>query len=128
MSRRQRAFSATTQFLTVAIGDSDATTVTITGGALIPHDGARIDKVWATTGVAGVGTGTFTIQILDGAVALTAAGITINADGAAGTIHGSMLGNGVIAVNGGGPLGIATVKTGTVSTGAILQICILWQM
>lgn len=129
MARRRREFSATTQFLTVAVGASDTTTITITAGALIPHDGARIDKVWATTGTAGVGSGgTFTIQLLDGATALTAAGITVDADAAAGTVHGSMEGNGTQAATGGGPLGIATVKTGTVSTGAILQICILWQM
>lgn len=128
MARLQRDFMVMSQFLTVAIGASDATTVTITAGALAPFAGARIARVFATTGVAGTGTGTFTIQILDGSTTLTGAGITIDADAAAGTVHGNMVGNGTQVVTGGGPLGIATVKTGTVSGGAILQILILWIM
>lgn len=129
MARRQRQYMVTSQFITVTTtGESDTTLTILTAGGQIPFAGARIDTVWATQAVVGGTTGTFTIQIMDGAVALTPAGITIDADAAAGVIHGSMRGNGVAAVNGGGQVGVATVKTGTVSDGPVLQITILWQM
>ena len=128
MARLQRPYMAVTEFVTPELGASDATTVMNTVGCVVPEAGARIARVTATTHTVGATTGTFTIQILAGATALTAAGITIDADGAEGVVHGQMAGNGVAVPTHGTKLGIATVKTGTVSTGAILHITIVWTM
>ena len=54
--------------------------------------------------------------------------LSVVADAVAETIQGTSKGNGTAAAATGTHLAVVTVKTGTVTTGAILLLCIIWQM
>lgn len=133
MARQIRPNMVIQEILTTAIGDSDATTLF---DAVVPGNGATLVQVIATQKTAGGTTGTFSIQVMTGAadaknVAVgDASAVTfIDADAVAGTVHGSFRPNGKVAIDAEGQhLAIKTVKTGTVSSGAVLLLSLLWQL
>ena len=92
-----------------------------------PCAGASVRQIVFVTTTAGTGTGTFTVELQSADVAI-AGKVTIDADAAANTIHGTSTGNGVTTAADGDILEIATVKTGTVSGDAVLKGSIIWQV
>lgn len=131
MARKLRNSNLVSQTFTLACGASDADNLV---DAIVPSPNATLLQVTATTKTAGTGTGTFGLQVKYGESTPTAVGDAsattfINADGAAGTIHGSFTPN-AAAVKGqeGAHLNISTVKAGTVSGNATLIIMLLWQL
>ena len=95
---------------------------------IAPSDGALIDEAYLMVKTAGVGTGTYDIHIKelgDGNV-LTLTAAACNADAAAGTLIGTMPGNGVGASQAGQALEIDVVENGTVSTGTKIILGIRW--
>jgi hypothetical protein len=133
MGRIQRPNLWVQQILTTAIGSSDATTLF---DIIVPGDYATLVAVVATQKTAGATTGTFSIQIMAGAadaanVAIgdASSGTFIDADAVAGTVHGLFKPNGrAVSDAMGQHIGIKTVKTGTVSTGAVLLLQLFWQL
>lgn len=132
MARLQRPNMIMQTLLTTAIGASDATTLF---DLTVPCDNASLIMVQATQKTAGTGAGTFSIQVMTGAAdaGTTAVGSAstatfITAAAAAGTVHGSFFpqSQGLNLV-GGQHLAIKTVKTGTVSAGAVLILNLFWQ-
>ena len=129
MARRTRP-NMVMQTFTVACGASDADNLV---DAMVPGPQATLLQATALTKTAGTGTGTFSLQVKyeeATPVALGAATATtfINADGAAGTIHGSFQPNALVLNKEGEHLNITTVKTGTVSADATLIVQLLWQL
>lgn len=129
MARRLRP-NLVLQTFTVACGATDQNNLV---DALVPGPAATLLNVTATTKTAGTGTGTFSLQVLyeeATPVAIGAATATtfVNADGAAGTIHGSFQPMTTVKDKEGEHLNITTVKTGTVSGDATLIIQLLWQL
>jgi len=117
-----------TQTVTAAIGDTDQLNVI---DLVVPNDKAYVVAWSLTTKTAGVGSGgTFTGTLksgLAGAGTTTVADvITFDADAVAGTYHGSGEGIPSAQLQEGDRLSITTVKTGTVSTGAVLIANIVW--
>jgi hypothetical protein len=133
MARIQRPNIVIQPILTTAIGNTDTTTLF---DAIVPGDRATLVQVLATQKTAGGTTGTFSIQIMTGAAdaGTTAVGdasaVTfIDADAVAGTVHGTFKPNGNVGADTQGQhIGIKTVKTGTVSSGAVLLLILFWQI
>ena len=133
MARTQRPNMIVQNLLTTAIGSTDTTTLF---DLVVPGPYATLVQVTATTKTAGATTGTFSLQIMTGAadagttaVGDASAGTFIDADAVAGTPHGSFKPNGNVGSAAEGQhIGIKTVKTGTVSTGAVLLLQLFWQL
>jgi hypothetical protein len=83
-----------------------------------------------TTKTAGATTGTFTATLKSGLAGIgtttCADAITVDADAVAGTYHGSGEGISSGLLQEGDRLSITTVKTGTVSTGVVLIVAVVW--
>jgi len=98
---------------------------------LVPSPNCTALEVTVTTKTAGTGTGTFSIQLTYGGtptvVGLASATSFIDADAAAGTVHGSLSIRASIKDNEGARLGIKTVKSGTVSADATLILDFTWK-
>jgi hypothetical protein len=124
MARRQRiVYSSSSTIVTAAVGDVDQGNVL---DMVAPSEGAQVDHWSLTTKTAGATTGTFTGQLKDGTTTLTAANITVDADAAAGVVHGTGTGNGGACIAAGNRITLTTLKTGTVSTGAVLLVYVAW--
>ena len=129
MARRHRP-NMVMQTVLATCGASDADNLV---DALVPGPSATLLNVTATTKTAGTGTGTFGLQIkyeeatpvaIGDATAVT----FINADGAAGTIHGSFQPNATVVGKEGEHINITTVKTGSVTGDAVLILQLLWSL
>ena len=131
VTRVQRPNIVIQNILTTALGASDATTLQ---DFTIPSDNATLVQIAATTKTAGVGSGSFTLQVMSGAadaanVAIGPAALVITAASAAGTVQGSAILATTVAVGAGGQhLALKTVKTGTVSTGVVMLVTLFWQI
>lgn len=129
MARRTRP-NLVMQTFTIACGATDADNLV---DALVPGPSATLLNVTATTKTAGTGTGTFSLQVMyeeatPVAIGAATAVTFINADGAAGTIHGSFQPNATVTNKEGEHINITTVKSGTVSGNATLIIQLLWSV
>ena len=118
------------QTFTVACGATDQDNLV---DAMVPSPYATLLQVTALTKTAGVGTGTFSLQIFyeeatPVAIGAATAVTFVNADGAAGTIHGSFQPNATVVGKEGEHINVTTVKTGTVSSDATLILQLLWQL
>ena len=129
MARRQRP-NLVMQTVVIACGASDADNLV---DALVPGPAATLLNVTATTKTAGTGTGTFSLQIFyeeatPVAIGAATAVTFVNADGVAGTIHGSFQPNATVIGKEGEHINVTTVKTGTVSGNATLILQLLWSL
>lgn len=129
MSRTLRPHQIIQSF-TLACGASDADNLV---DAIVPTDNATLLEIVATQKVAGTGTGTFSLAAKYGESSPTAIGAAssatfIDADAAAGTVHGVATINALVQGQQGKHLNISTVKTGTVSGNATLIINLHWQL
>ncbi len=119
------------QEIALACGATDADNLV---DLTVPSPAATLLQISATTKTAGVGTGTFGLQVKyeeATPVAIGAASATtfIDADAVAGTIHGTFSPGGAAVLNKEGEhLNISTVKAGTVTGNATLLIALLWQL
>lgn len=117
------------QEIALACGASDADNLV---DLTVPSPNAELLQISATTKTAGTGTGTFGLQVKYGEsspVAIGAASATsfIDADAAAGTVHGQFAVKDEVANQEGKHLNISTVKSGTVSANATLLISLMWR-
>jgi hypothetical protein len=132
MARIRRAHAVNQTFV-VTCGASNADNLV---DAVVPGDRCKLLGGTVTTKTAGTGTGSFSVQIKyeeATPVAVNAATATtyVDADAAAGTIHGSgtrLVGGDFIDGKWGEHLNVTTVKTGTVSGDAVLIVNLLWEL
>jgi type 1 fimbria pilin len=118
------------QEIALACGASDADNLV---DLTVPSPNAELLQIGATTKTAGTGTGTFGLQVKYGEAAAVAIGAAsavtfIDADAAAGTVHGQFSVKTSVKDQEGKHLNIATVKSGTVSANATLLISLLWRI
>lgn len=136
VARLQRPNMIVQNITTAAIGDVDQTNKI---DLVVPCDNATLVQISATTKTAGVGAGTFSLQVMAGAsdavnvaVGPATSATFILAAAVAGIVHGSAFINGFPTQGatgaGGQHLGLKTVKTGAVTTGAVLMIQLFWQI
>ena len=129
--RKQRDHMVLRTFVTAAIGNVDQDNLQ---DATVPGPDATLLQATFTTKTAGATTGTFSVAVTyEEATPVTigaaSAGTFIDADAVAGIIHGTMEIDGKVAGDKTGEhIGITTVKTGTVSTGVVLIVQLLWQL
>lgn len=114
--------------LTAAIGDVDQTNLI---DAVVPGPNATLRQACFTTKTAGVGGGTFGVQIMRGPAGATTvspatATTFILSTAATGTVHGQFDGGPTDSSAEGDRLAIKTVKSGTVSTGVVLLVVLTW--
>lgn len=99
----------------------------------VPGKGATLIDVTFEQQTAGAGSGgtvavTLEAGLSTAGVAIAEVASGIDVDIAAGTIHGAVKGLGQVAAAGGTQLQLASVKTGTVSTGPKFLVTTRWQL
>ena len=129
--RRQRDNIVVQSVVTAALGDTDQSTPI---DLSVPGPDCTLLQAIFTTKTAGATTGTFSVQMdYDESSPVTigaASAITlIDADAIAGEVHGTMeIDTKVAGDKTGERLGVTSVKTGTVSTGVVFILTLVWQL
>jgi hypothetical protein len=137
MARKIRDAGIITLVGSVACGASDASNLilneaaTASVGLVLPFDNMTFLGASIVQRVAGTGSGSFSATIAVGsgptAVSQTSANTLVVAAATAGTYHGYVDGSGINCGAAGQQIKLTTVKTGTVSGNATLEVTLFFQ-
>jgi len=130
MARNQRPFMVAT---TQAVVDLTDTAGDVALAMAVPGDGARLIDVSFTIQVTGVGSAAnhnLTLEAGTGAAGVAISTLAaLDADGAVGlTVTGTPAGTGLTGLTRGVELQILNAESASITTGAIINVVILWQM